>query len=73
MRRTIKLKAGDPVPDGAKYLTSCTEIEYGTPRYEWRQTPGIRGIIPIFAMETQYRITPRYEVTYLIYEVEVQP
>lgn len=70
MRKTVKIKLGDPIPEGANFLQAVTEIEHGPTRYEWRPTPGIMGVLPIFATESCYEVTPRKEVTYLLYEVE---
>ncbi len=67
MKKIIKLREGDAIPEGAKYLHTEREPNQERVRYEWRQTPGIMGAIPIFGTDTLYRITPVETVHY--YEV----
>lgn len=73
MKRIITVKEGDTVPDGARYLHTSEEIEERNVRYEWHPSPGIRGMIPIFGMETQYKIYDRVKVITHHYEIDDKP
>lgn len=66
--KVIKIREGEVVPENAKYLSSGKELRKDKTRYEWRNSPGIMGMIPIFGTETLYAITPQEVVHY--YEVE---
>lgn len=68
MKKIIKIKDGTTIPANAKYLTSVIELDHENSYTEWRDTPGIMGIIPIFNTETQYKVTPR--VVFHYYEVD---
>jgi hypothetical protein len=60
--RIEKYKHGDEIPEGGRYLYSRTEHEES--HKEWGPSPGIRGMIPIFGMETLYRISKPVEYHY---------
>ena len=68
MRKIIKLREGDAVPENAKYLNSEKEPDRSRQYERWAPTKGIRGSIPLFGTETLYRITP--VTTFHYYEVE---
>lgn len=70
MKTIIKIRHGETIPENGKYLNTETVKEQCGERYEWRDTPGIMGAIPIFGTETLYRIKKYQDVTYHYYEVE---
>ena len=65
MKKIIKLRVGDPIPNNAVFLQCKNEPNHGKSRTEWRDSSGIRGF---FGYETLWRITP--VETFFYYEVE---
>jgi hypothetical protein len=60
MKKIIKLRTGDTVPEGAKHLYSASENDYDNVRYSYEY-----GLF----METTYRHVP--VITFHYYEVEI--
>jgi hypothetical protein len=68
--KVIKIKAGEPIPENAKFIAMTTEKEVVSVDEFWAPTQGIMGVLPIFGTETLYRHTKYKDVDYYHYEVE---
>lgn len=74
MKVVRKFRAGDKIPEGAKYLSSSEELDHSSSSINVREehVPSIGDYIPIFGWTTTrtrvFRTTPTRTVHY--YEVE---
>lgn len=66
--KIITLNEGDPVPEGAKFLSADKVPDPENAYQQWAPTKGFWGAVPIFGTETLTRYTPYKTVFY--YEVE---
>lgn len=68
VKKIIRIREGDSIPSNAKFVDSKREPDHTKTTRYWAPSPGVRGMIPIFGMETLYESTPLS--TFFYYEVE---